>query len=181
MVLILGIGNSLLQDEGIGCHLIKILRLEKSHWPVKLLDGGTLSFNLATTLESFSHLIIIDAANLHKPPGTIELFFDTELDDFLNKPGKSVHEVSLGDLFDMTRLTESIPQHRVMIAIQPQNISWGEELTTPVFEAQSEAIKQIETILINWGIIEQDGNTMGILVQQEMLKNKVSDRMIEDE
>ncbi|MCU7834569.1 MAG: hydrogenase maturation protease [gamma proteobacterium symbiont of Taylorina sp.] len=155
MVLILGVGNSLLQDDGIGCHLLKRLHLEKPHWPVEFLDGGTLSFGITTAIESCSHLIIIDAANLHKPPGSIELFFDTKLDEFLNKPGKSVHEVSLSDLFDMTRLTDSIPAHRLMVAIQPQNITWGENLTEAVYLAQSEAIKQIEVVLTNWGIIEQ--------------------------
>lgn len=162
MVLILGVGNSLLQDDGIGCHLINCLRAEKSHWPVQLLDGGTLSFSLSSAIESCSHLIILDAANLNKAPGTIQLFFNSELDKFLNKPGKSVHEVSLGDLFDMTRLTDSLPTQRVMVAVQPKNISWGEDLTAPVYAAQSEAIIQIETILTNWGIIAAQGGEIRV-------------------
>lgn len=159
MVLIMGIGNSLLQDEGIGFHLLQRLRLEKSHWPVKFLDGGTLSFNLTTAIESCSHLIVLDAANLHQPPGTVKSFLNAELDDFLNKPGKSVHEVSLSDLFDMTRLTESLPDYRALIGIQPKTISWGENLTSEVYKAQSKAMQQVESILLSWGIISIQKNS----------------------
>ena len=61
----------------------------------------------------------------------------------------------------MTRLTDSLPVQRVMIAVQPKNISWGEDLTPPVYAAQSEAITQIETILTKWGIIEVQGKKQG--------------------
>lgn len=153
MVLVLGIGNSLLQDEGIAFHLLKRLRQEKAHWPVKFLDGGTLSFNLASVVESCSHLIVIDAANLNSSPGSVQSFFDLDLDKFLNKPGKSVHEVSLSDLFDMTRLTDTIPMHRAMVAVQPKNISWGENLTPLVEDSQTTAIEHIKKALIKWGIL----------------------------
>jgi len=161
MVLILGIGNSLLQDEGIGFHLLNRLRAEKIHWPVEYMDGGTLSFGLTSAIESCSHLIVLDAANLHQPAGSIQVFFNTDLDDFLNKPGKTVHEVSLSDLFDMARLTESLPQQRAMIAVQPQEISWGENLTDAVFEAQSPAIELIESILMDWGVFTKQQQESG--------------------
>ena len=154
MVLVLGIGNSLLQDEGIGHHLLKKMEQEKSYWPATFLDGGTLSFNLASTIELYDHVIILDAANLHQRPGTVEIFYDTELDEFLNKPGKSVHEVSISDLFDMTRLTGTMPQHRAMVAIQPETIDWGEALTEAVYNAQPQAIEQVEKILMQWNIIQ---------------------------
>ena len=63
-VLVLAIGNSLMQDEGVGNHLLQRLMKEKEHWPVKYMDGGTLSFTLAGDIEQASHLIILDAANL---------------------------------------------------------------------------------------------------------------------
>lgn len=169
MVLILGIGNSLLQDDGIGCHLVERLNHEKANWPVKFLDGGTMSFDLVSTIELSSHLIIIDAANLHKPPGSIETFMDHNLDDFLSKPGKSVHEVSLSDLFDMARLTERLPSFRAMIAIQPKVITWGENLSPAVDLAQESVIKKIEKLLLDWGILPTtadnyfEKNPIGIL------------------
>ncbi|MFK5985259.1 MAG: HyaD/HybD family hydrogenase maturation endopeptidase [Pseudomonadota bacterium] len=156
MITILGIGNSLLQDEGIGFHLLNFISTNRPKWPVKVLDGGTLGFSLVSEIESCSHLIVLDAANLHSKPGTVKTFLNKDLDDFLNKPGKSVHEVSISDLFDITRLTDSIPVHRAMISIQPKSIFWGENLTPEVKAALPEALKQIEKVLLDWGIIVAD-------------------------
>jgi len=153
--LILAIGNTLLQDEGVGNHLLQRLIKEKPHWPVTYLDGGTLSFSIAKDIEQASHLIILDAANLKQQAGSIQLIVDDDLDSFLSKPGKSVHEVSLGDLFDMTRLTETLPEHRAMIAIQPKNIDWGEQLSAEVEQALDIAIDKIEEILLNWQVLPQ--------------------------
>jgi len=153
MVLVLGIGNSLLQDDGIGCHLVERLTLEKPHWPIELMDGGTLSFSLVSSIESSSHLIVLDAANLGQSPGSVKTIRNKELDEFLNKPGKSVHEVSLSELFDMTRLTDSLPCQRAMVAVQPKNITWGEALTPEVAAAVPLAMLQIESLLLEWGIL----------------------------
>ena len=159
MVLVLGIGNSLLQDEGFAYHLLDRLGHEKAHWPVSFLDGGTLSFNLITSIEASTHLIIIDAANFNQPPGTVKTLLNADMDDFLSKPGKSVHEVSLSELFDMTRLTETLPKQRAMIAVQPKNISWGKNLTAQVHAALPVAIDHIERVLQNWDIISITNNS----------------------
>lgn len=184
MVLVLGIGNSLLQDDGIGCHLVGRLSLEladdnsqrfsqfsekhQTHlenesttrtaqtmqMPIQCMDGGTLSFSLVSAIESCSHLIILDAANLEQEPGTVKTLRNEVLDQFLSKPGKSVHEVSLSEMFDMARLTESLPIERAMVAVQPKEVSWGESLTPPVEAAVPEAMRQIESLLLDWQILD---------------------------
>jgi hydrogenase maturation protease len=153
MVLVLGIGNSLLQDEGIGYHLLQYLTEEKSHWPVKFLDGGTLSFNLTGLIETYDKLIVLDAANFNQPAGTVKTLLNNELDDFLSKPGKSVHEVSLSEVFDMMRLTETLPTQRAMVAVQPKTIGWGDKLTEQVDAAQLDAAEHIEKVLQKWGVL----------------------------
>jgi len=160
MVLVLGIGNSLLQDEGFAYHLLDRLNHEKPHWPVKLLDGGTLSFSLVTSIEVSTHLIVIDAANFKQAPGTVKILLNDSIDTFLSKPGKSVHEVSLSEIFDMARLTNSLPTQRAMIAVQPQEISWGENLTEQVQAALPIAVDEIEKILKNWEVIPTISNTV---------------------
>ncbi|RLA38917.1 MAG: hypothetical protein DRR06_19975 [Gammaproteobacteria bacterium] len=95
-------------------------------------------------------------AGSNSSPGSVQSFFDLELDKFLNKPFKSVHEVSLSDLFDMTRLTDTIPMYRAMVAVQPKTLSWGENLTPPVDESQETAIVHIENALIKWGILAEN-------------------------
>ena len=73
--LILGIGNTLLADEGTGIHMLDYLR---RHHPelrdITCLDGGTLSFTLAPWIEEADNLIVIDAAELNAVPGTVEVF-----------------------------------------------------------------------------------------------------------
>jgi len=125
--LVLGIGNILLSDEGIGIHTLNYL---SSHYAnlkeVEYLEGGTLSFTLAPIIEKAQNLIVIDATQLHAEPGTIQIFSGQQMDEFLSTPRRSVHEVGLVDLLTMVRLTEHLPQRRALIGIQPQNLDWGD-------------------------------------------------------
>jgi len=132
--LILGIGNSLLQDEGAGVHAIRQLaeRLPE-HSGIELMDGGTLSFTLAGAIEEAEHLIVIDAAQLGSEPGSTQLFVGEQMDAFVGGNRKrSVHEVSLIDLLMIARLAEQLPQKRALIGIQPRDIDWGEQPSPPV-------------------------------------------------
>ena len=72
------------------------------------------------------------------------------MDEFLSRPGKSVHEVSLSDLFDMSRLIDQLPRHRAMIGIQPEVIDWGSELTDKVLQALPAAEVQVKGMLAQW-------------------------------
>lgn len=132
-VTILGVGNALLADEGIGVHVIRRLQTLNVHRDdVELIDGGTLSFNLVPVIEAADRLIVVDAANLGGNPGFFQLFVGDELDRFLGKPKHTAHEIGLRELFDMARLEGRLPSHRALIGVQPQHIDWGEMPTEPV-------------------------------------------------
>jgi hydrogenase maturation protease len=149
--LILGIGNTLLSDEGIGIHVLTALQ---DKYPqidgVEYLDGGTLSFSLAGWIEDADQLIVIDAANFHQPPGTVRCLHNEEMDRFLGLPRRSVHEVSLLDLLDIARLTECLPQPRVLIGVQAEIVDWGENPSPAVAAAIPAAIDEIEALLRSW-------------------------------
>ena len=149
--LILGIGNTLLADEGTGIHMLDYMR---RHYPeltdVEYLDGGTLSFTLAPWIEEADNLIVIDAAELDAPPGTVEVFTGEDMDRFAGKTKRSVHEVSLGDLLAIAHLTDAIPENRVLIAIQPEKVDWGSCLSNPVKQALPAAAQQIVERLGRW-------------------------------
>ena len=136
VTLVLGIGNTLLTDEGAGVHAVR--RLGARAQPiegVRLLDGGTLSFSLAGPITEASRLIVIDAAELQCAPGSVVTFLETDMDRFLGAHDKrSVHEVGLLDLLQIARLTGCLPQRRALIAIQPAALGWGEQ-PTPRVEA----------------------------------------------
>lgn len=149
--LILGIGNSLLSDEGLGIRMLDYLRRHFPELPgVTYLDGGTLSFTLAPWIEEADRLIVVDAAELKSAPGTVKVFEGEEMDLFSSKTKRSVHEVSLGDLLAIAHLTGSLPEKRTLIAIQPQKIDWGSSLSNPVKRALPVAADHITNQLDLW-------------------------------
>jgi len=150
--LVLGIGNTLLADEGTGIHMLDYLR---RHHPelgaVTCLDGGTLSFTLAPFIEEADQLIVIDAAELDAPPGTVVVFCGQDMDRFAGKTKRSVHEVSLGDLLAIAHLTDTLPENRALIAVQPRDVDWGPCLSNPVKQALPEVAGHIIELLRRWG------------------------------
>jgi hydrogenase maturation protease len=149
--LILGIGNTLLSDEGAGIHAMHQLQSEYPDSPdIVYVDGGTLSFSLAAYLQDCSNIIVLDAAELNSLPGTVKTMVGAEMDDFLGAARRSPHEVGLLDLFDIARLTESLPVRRALIGIQPKNIEWGTSPTPPVERALPVAVEQAINLLNEW-------------------------------
>ena len=135
--LVLGIGNTLLTDEGVGVHVLQALEpaLGQSE-DVTLLDGGTLSFTLAGPIEEADALIVVDAANIKNKPGEWALLEGEDMDAFLMSNRKaSVHEVGLTDLRAIAILAGHWPEKRALLAIRPQTIDWGEQPTAAVAAA----------------------------------------------
>lgn len=150
--LVLGIGNTLLSDEGVGVHAIHYLQKHHQDIPqVNYIDGGTLSFTLAAEIEEAENLIVIDAAQLHAEPGTVKTFVNDAMDEFLGQGNKrSVHEVGLLDLMHISRMTGHFPKQRMLIGIQPQKLDWGESPTAAVSAAIPEACQAVVETLRGW-------------------------------
>ena len=149
--LILGIGNTLLCDEGAGIHALNLLQSFHPDVPnLTFIDGGTLSFTLAAYIEDCHNLIVFDAAELKAPAGTVKSMVGPEMDAFLGAARRSPHEVGLLDLFDIARLTESLPENRALIGIQPRDIEWGMSPTGPVERALPLAVEEAEKLLVQW-------------------------------
>ncbi|PWB58994.1 MAG: peptidase M52, partial [Nitrosomonadales bacterium] len=126
--MVLGIGNTLLQDEGAGVHAMRQLQSEFADYAgIEFVDGGTLSFSLAGPIGEAECLLVIDAAELGDKPGTVRVFRDAEMDRFLGANRKrSVHEAGLLDLLAVAHLTDSLPSRRALVGIQPGVLDWGE-------------------------------------------------------
>ena len=155
--LILGIGNTLLTDEGAGIHALNHLKSEYSDIPnLTFIDGGTLSFTLAVWIEDCDNLIVFDAAELHQPAGTVQTFVGTAMDKFLGTTKRSPHEVGLLDLMDIARLTEHLPENRALIGIQPEFFDWGMEPTLPVRNALDQAVNEAVKLVRKWQEINID-------------------------
>ena len=152
-VLILGIGNTLLTDEGIGVHLVERMQREVGDIDgVEYIDGGTLSFTLAEPIARADGLIVVDAARMGASPGTLKVFHNDEMDRYLKGNRSSVHEVSLSDLMDIARLSESLPPQRCLVGIEPESLDWGEKPSETVDPAIDLGISEILSILRNWQV-----------------------------
>ena len=150
--LILGIGNTLLSDEGIGIHVLNELR-KRNHFDsdVEYLDGGTLSFTLASPIESASQFIVIDASEIQQPPGSVAIYENEEMDHFITSGNKkSVHEVGLVDVMSIAMLTGNLPAKRALIGIQPELIDWGHHPTEVVSRAIPKACQYITDLMQRW-------------------------------
>lgn len=148
--LILGIGNTLLGDEGAGVRTMELLRDSHAGDCIEFVDGGTLSFTLSRYIEEADNLIVIDAANIGGAAGECRCFIDAEMDEFLSRGGRSVHEVSLSDLLDIARLVDRLPHRRALFGIQPQHVNWGEQLSPPVSCAVRDTAEKVRHLAETW-------------------------------
>lgn len=149
--LVLAIGNTLLSDEGAGLQVLK--KLQATHHAddaVEFLDGGTLSFTLAAAVSEADNLIVIDAAQLQREAGAVDCMVNEQMDAFLGACKRSVHEIGLLDLLDISRLTDSLPEQRALIGIQPAIIDWGDALSKPVEQAVPIAVQHAMDLLSEW-------------------------------
>jgi hydrogenase maturation protease len=117
--LILGLGNVLLQDEGLGVHTLR--EMQKLEWPenIELLDGGTGGFVLLSLFNEYKQFIIIDATLSNDPPGTIKVIEPKFAKDFPRS--LSTHELGLKDLIESAQLLGKMPKiYLIVVNIHPQ-------------------------------------------------------------
>lgn len=147
-VLILGIGNSLLTDDGFGIHVTRALE-EKGGLGenITILDGGTLGLALLPDIEVADHLIVVDAAQMYEEAGHMKVLEGIDMDNHLSKHKSTVHEVAMVDLLSAVRLTGHEPKTRTLIAVQPENIEWGMEPTEKVKAQIDPACTKIHEII----------------------------------
>ncbi len=150
--LVLGLGNTLLGDEGVGVHIIQQMQQDNAGIDdITYLDGGTLSFTLAGYIEEAGNLIIIDAAQLNSSPGVISVYEGEAMDKFVTgNRNKSVHEVNITDILSLAHLTGHLPERRALIGIQPQLIDWGDTLSESVAQAIPQVCKITRDLILRW-------------------------------
>ena len=131
-ILVLGIGNVLLTDEGIGVRTIKELE-RRFTFPanVELLDGGTAGIELLRHIRNRDCLIIIDAMKCDQEPGTV---FRVEGDDVpaAFRTRISPHQLGLSELLAAAMLTGELPKNLVLYGVEPESIDIGLDLTDVV-------------------------------------------------
>jgi hydrogenase maturation protease len=136
---VLGIGNVLLKDEGIGCHVIHAL--EGLSLPdVETIDGGTCPHVLGL-VEDADKLVIVDAVKGGGMPGQIYRFRPEEV-DLEQKPLLSLHDTSLVDSLKLMQLWHGTGE-TVIIGVEPKEVDWGLELSPDLRERMPQIVDAV--------------------------------------
>lgn len=146
--LILGIGNILLSDEGIGVYAVQALENNPhftSHFDI--VDGGTCGMELLDVMANREYLIVIDAVLANKAAGEIIVLYDEQVPTFFSRK-ISPHQLGLCDVLSALKLTEEFPKHLCLIGIQPERldsqIGLSETLSRALPKVQQCLIEQLE-------------------------------------
>ncbi len=141
-ILIIGVGNSIMMDDGAGIHAVR--ELEKMDLPdtVEVFDGGTLGIDLMPFIEGREKLIFIDSVKGENTPGTLYRFHPDDL-NYESAPKTSVHQIGLIESLQMISLIGKTPGRVVIFGVEPHTIDWGEELTPALNSVMPKLLKHV--------------------------------------
>jgi hydrogenase maturation protease len=151
--LVLGLGNILLGDEAVGVRVVERL-LERYRFPeeVLVMDGGTLGLDLLPYVEDASRLVVVDAAQARKPPGTLIRLTGSEIPIFLDASKVSPHQEGLQDLLAVAALKGYLPEEVVFWGVQIGTLGVSLDLSPAVAEQVDAVVEKVLAELAAWGI-----------------------------
>lgn len=148
---VLGLGNMLMADDGVG--LVALSRLDDEWFTpheVALVDGGTWGMNLLHIVEGADQLLILDAIDVGETPGSIVRLSSAEIPRFLAQK-VSPHQIDLREVLALAELRGMLPPRLVALGIQPQRIEMSTTLS-PAVEANIDQLVQMAVgTLATWG------------------------------
>lgn len=146
-ILVLGVGNILLSDEGIGVRIVEALE-ERYHLPecVEVLDGGTAGMELIGPMADRDHLIIADVVLSSQKPGSILVLRDAEVPALFTRK-ISPHQLGLSDVLSALHLTDEFPQKLSLVGIVPDSLEPRIGLTAIGQAALEPALQKVIEIL----------------------------------
>jgi hydrogenase maturation protease len=153
-VLILGIGNYLMGDEGIGVHIAERIQKEVLPVGVDVLDGGTGGFHLLEYFEIYDHIILVDATLDGNTTGTIRLIKPKFANDF--PPAMSTHDIGLKDLVSALQILGKMPEIDLFVVSIASVQQQGIELTAEIENIVPVLINEINWLLQKDGVLRAD-------------------------
>lgn len=158
-IVVLGVGNTLLTDDGIGVHVVRELidaaeRDEVCRDGVVYHDGGTIGLALLPLIENVGGVILVDAADFGGAVGEVRRFEGDDMDALLRVNRSTPHEIAVSDLILTAELIGTKPERRALVAIQAGDITLGAEPQAVVLAAVPEARGEVEAILRTWGAVQ---------------------------
>ncbi len=151
-IVVLGLGNLLRRDEGLGIRAMERLRVCYTlPETVQLVDGGTLGLELLSYLEGTERVLILDAALTNGPPGTLLRLGGEQVPSFFGLRS-SAHEIALADLLAVMKLRGTQPHELVVWGMQPAALELGWELSEPIASHLDALVAAAATELERWGL-----------------------------
>ena len=148
---LLGVGNPLMGDDGIG---LEALRRLQARWVlppgVEALDGGTWGMNLLHTLEGADRVLILDAIRSRSDPGTITVLEKEELPRLFSHK-LSPHQIDLQEVLALADLRGGLPADVVAMGIEPARVELGLGLSEPVEASMERLETRVRQRLESWG------------------------------
>jgi hydrogenase maturation protease len=129
---VLGIGNILLADEGVGVHAVNAIKKRYDFSPnIEILDGGTMGLDLLPVFQTKDKIIIIDAVDFNKEPGHVGAIDGDKIPPVLNSK-LSVHHIGFADLLYAAKLVRETPPEVYLVGIQPKSLHVGLDMTEEI-------------------------------------------------
>jgi hydrogenase maturation protease len=148
-VLVLGIGNPLLGDDGFGVEVVR--RLQEQKWPafVEFLDGGTAGLSLLPHLDERSHVLVADAMDFGGRPGEVIRLRSSEIPACRGLK-LSEHQVTFHEVLALMDLLEFKPRDLLFVGVQPRSTRWGDPISREVEAAIPGVMEEIGRQLARW-------------------------------
>ena len=153
---ILGIGNTILSDEGVGVRAAELLQ-ERYGLPegVEVIDGGTAGMELLEPLSNLDLLIVLDAVKRGQPAGTLVTLAGDEVPVFFRSK-LSPHQISICDVLASLEFIGDKPRDMVLIGVEPDSLELGLELTPAVAPRVADMAARAASELARRGIVLQE-------------------------
>lgn len=152
-VVVLGIGNTILSDEGVGVHAAEALRdLYDLPDGVEVIDGGTAGMELLDTLCGIDLLLVLDAVSTRQPPGTVCCLTGDEVPRFFRSK-LSPHQVSICDVLASLDFIGQAPRDLVLVGVEPASLELGLALTPTVAQRVPDMVAQAVALLAARGVV----------------------------
>ena len=139
-IVILGIGNILKGDDGVGVQVVEALHRLPLPPAVECIDGGTGGPTLMLHFEGAPALIVVDCVNLNEPPGTVRVLALAEIQDAQSPARFSLHEIGLMPILDLARQLGTLPPMVRIVAVQGHRFDLGDRLSPAVAAAVPRAV-----------------------------------------
>ena len=129
-IAVLGLGNPLMADEGIGCRIIELFLTQADKYPaVDFIDAGTGGMTVLHLIAGRCKVIIVDCAYMGTKPGTIKRFTPEDVKSIKKLAHQSLHESDILKVLALAKQLEQYPQEVVIFGIEPEKIEPGQELS----------------------------------------------------